>query len=227
MSIKILHRDDLELGGFAGLKEHRLLMDTRLFGAHANSGTWSGIANFVYLSDAQFNPKGETHLHEHKEIDVISIMLQGQLEHQGSLESGQGLGVGDVQVQRAGGEGFSHNEVNPDNSKNRMLQLWVLPEIAGEAASYRLYTPAEGEVSRIYGGSSEQTETLASKTVIELALLKAGQTYQLDKAFIAYLATGKAIANNTMVQEGDLFTAEQLSFKAETAVQLVIITQLE
>ena len=33
-----------------------------------------------------------------------------------------------VQVQRAGGEGFSHNEINPDDIENRMIQLWVVPE---------------------------------------------------------------------------------------------------
>ena len=33
-----------------------------------------------------------------------------------------------VQVQRAGGEGFVHNEVNPDDKENRIIQMWVTPE---------------------------------------------------------------------------------------------------
>ena len=122
MTIEILHRDDIPLGGFAGLKEHRLVMSPDLFGQHSNPGTWSGIGNFVYLADARFNPKGETRMHEHKEIDVISVMIEGRIDHQGSLEHGQELSAGDIQVQRAGGEGFSHNEINPDDYKNRMLQ---------------------------------------------------------------------------------------------------------
>ncbi len=223
MSIEILHRDDLPLGGFAGLKEHRLVMSLLLFGAHANPGTWSGIAGFAYLADARFDPKGETHLHSHKEIDVISIMIEGRIDHQGSLETGQGLEAGHVQIQRAGGEGFSHNEINPDDTRNRMLQLWVLPEQSDEPASYRLYKPLNGKVTRVYGGDHDQTETLASHTVIEFGVLNPGQTYVLEKPFLAYIATGKATANNIDIQEGDLFKDEQLSFIAKTAVQVVII----
>jgi len=52
--MEILHRDDLHLGGFAGLREHRLVMDKRLAGDNAEPGTWSGLGNFVYLADARF-----------------------------------------------------------------------------------------------------------------------------------------------------------------------------
>ena len=45
--MKILHRDDLKLGGFAGLKEHRLVMDDKVFAGRANSGTWQGLGNFI------------------------------------------------------------------------------------------------------------------------------------------------------------------------------------
>ena len=223
MSIQILHRDDLPLGGFAGLKEHRLLMSPQLFGAHVNPGTWPGIAGFVYLADARFNPNGETRLHDHKEIDVISVMLEGHINHQGSLESGQGLKAGDVQVQCAGEEGFSHNEINPDDTKNRMLQLWVLPEQADERASYKLYKPLSGKVTRIYGGREDQTNTIVSHTIIEVGNLNSAQSYVLEKTFLAYLAVGKATANNIDIQEGDLFKGEQLSFTAKTDVQLIII----
>ena len=39
MSVEILHRDDLHRGGFAGLKEHRMVMDPKAFGPHINPGT--------------------------------------------------------------------------------------------------------------------------------------------------------------------------------------------
>jgi len=142
--MKILHRDDLPRGGFAGLREHRLVTDQRLFGDHKSSDTWDGLGNFVYLADARFLPKGETRLHTHKEIDVISVMVEGRIQHEGSLEHGQEMDSHHVQAQRAGGEGFSHNEINPDDSENRMIQLWVLPEKSGQAAGYKLYSPVDG-----------------------------------------------------------------------------------
>jgi len=219
----ILHRDDLPLGGFAGLKEHRLVMSPKLFKQHANQGTWSGIGRFVYLADARFDPKGETGMHDHKEIDVISVMVEGLIDHQGSLEHGQGLEPGDVQVQRAGGEGFSHNEINPDDTTNRMLQLWVLPEHLGERAAYRLYKPVTGQVTRIYGGNIDQNDTFPSKTIIEIVSLKANQSFQLQHAFIAYLAIGKGTANDLDMIEGDLFKHDKFSFIAESDVTMIVI----
>jgi len=81
-------------------------------------------------------------------------MVEGNIEHQGSMGHGQDLQPYDVQVQRAGSEGFSHNEVNPDATWNRMIQIWVLPEKARQAASYQKYKPAKNNLTRIYGGRS-------------------------------------------------------------------------
>lgn len=226
VAIDILHRNDLPLGGFAGLKEYRLVMSPKLFGPRVDPGAWSGIAGFVYLADANFNPKGETTMHDHKEIDVISVMIEGRIDHQGSLEHGQELEAGDVQVQRAGGEGFAHNEINPDNSSNRMLQMWVLPEQKGEPAAYKLYKPGTNEVTRIYGGNSDQSDTFSSHTVIEIASLKASQNYVLEKPFLAYLATGNATVNNLDLEDGDLFKGDQLSFKAKSDVTLIVIHEI-
>jgi quercetin 2,3-dioxygenase len=223
MAIEVLHRDDLPLGGFAGLKEHRMVMSPKVFGSQVNPETWSGMAGFVYLADAYFNPKGKTGMHGHKEVDVISVMIEGRIDHHGSLEHGQGLVVGDVQVQRAGGEGFSHNEINPDDAKNRMLQMWVLPEQAGEPAAYKLYKLGANKVTRVYGGSSAQSDTFSSETVIEIVSLDALQIFTLEKPFLAYLAEGYATVENLDLETGDLFKGEQLSFKAESDVILIVI----
>ena len=53
MTMKILHRNDLPLGGFAGLKEHRLIVDKKM--GPSNPDAWNGIGNFVYLADASFS----------------------------------------------------------------------------------------------------------------------------------------------------------------------------
>ena len=69
--MEILHRDNLPRGGFAGLREHRLVLDPKVFGPSVNPTAWPGIGNFVYLADARFVPKGETGMHPHKEVDVF------------------------------------------------------------------------------------------------------------------------------------------------------------
>lgn len=188
--MQVLARKDLPLGGFAGLTEHRLVTDSRVFRARKSPLTFEGIGNFVYLADAQFQPFGETTMHPHREIDVISIMMKGQVAHEGSLEHGQSLVAGDVQVQRAGGEGFSHNEINPDATKNRMLQLWVLPDEAGQPAGYKHYTPKKQGKTRIYGGDKSQTTTFDSNTTIDVVRISNEESLTLTQQSLIYVASG-------------------------------------
>lgn len=220
--MQILHKDDLHLGGFAGLKEHRLVVDKRIGG---EDDTWDGLGNFVYLADAYFDPYGETKMHSHRELDVISIILEGDIKHEGSLEHGASLSAGKIQVQRAGGEGFAHNEVNPNPSKNRMIQLWVLPENKGEKTDYKLYDTIQDELTKIYGGSKNQKSTLDSHTVLEVGRFAKDKSVQKSGEFLAYVTEGDAILNDTAVKDGDLIRGTDLHFKATSAnAQIIIIT---
>jgi len=223
-SIEILKRDSLNEGGFAGLKEHRLVKAPEIFGAHENDdGSWPGLGNFVYLADARFMPHGETRMHNHHEIDVISIMVKGQIAHEGSLQHGQNLSNHDVQVQRAGGEGFSHNEINPDDEWNRMLQLWVLPEVTGQPADYKVYKPVTGKLYRIYGGEKNDENDFPAKTIIDVAILSAAQQVKVDAPFLAYITRGKGMVNEQLVEEGDLVRGDAITFEALEDAQIVII----
>lgn len=222
--IEVLTRDSLIEGGFAGLKEHQLVKAPSVFGPQeTDDGSWPGLGNFVYLADARFMPHGETLMHGHHEIDVISVMVKGRISHQGSLASGQNLIANDIQVQRAGGEGFSHNEINPDDEWNQMIQIWVLPEISGQAAAYKVYQPAIGELTRIYGGDNNSNTDFPAKTQIDIAILNTGQHIEVNAPFMAYLSQGKGVANNTLVKAGDLLRGKSIQFIAQQDVQLIII----
>lgn len=225
--MNILKRDNLIEGGFAGLKEHRLVKEPRLFGANENKdGSWPGIGRFVYLADARFMPHGETHMHPHREVDVISVMVEGNIKHEGSLNNGEDLTKGDVQVQRAGGEGFSHNEINPDDEWNRMIQLWFLPEIPGQAADYKLYKPKSGTLTRVYGGNEKNDDEaidFPAKTKMDVALLNKGDEIVIHETFIAYITRGQGIANNNAVSEGQLLRGKSLNFVSTDDSQIIVI----
>ncbi len=219
-----LQRDTLPKGGFAGLTEHRLVKDPRSFGPASNEdGSWPGIGQLVYLADARFMPHGETQMHDHHEVDVISVLVNGRIAHEGSLGHGQDLSTNDVQVQRAGGEGFSHNEINPDDDWNRMIQLWVLPEQTGLPSDYRVYQPVKGGLTRIYGGEPDREADFPAKTRVEVALLDAGQRLVIHKTILAYITRGRGIANGETIRDGDLIRAESLKFKAGAEVQLIVV----
>ncbi|MEL0613843.1 pirin family protein [Marinomonas arenicola] len=219
--MQILNRDSLHRGGFAGLRETRLVVDDKVGG---KNDTWNGIGNFIYLADARFTPKGQTGMHPHKELDVISIMLEGNIEHQGSMENGKSMHTNQAQAQRAGDEGFVHNEINPDNSENRMLQLWVLPEVSGEPASYKFHNLKKDQMIAVYGGSKSQNITLDSHTIIEVGLLSENKNVTHEGEFIAYITGGEGILNGVEVKDGDLVRDEKLDFTSRSKeVHLTLI----
>lgn len=221
--MKLINRNKLRRGGFAGLRETRLVMSPRLFRGHQESGTSPGLGRFVYLADARFLPHGDTRMHEHQDVDVISIMVEGRIRHEGSLEDGQELTVDDIQVQRAGEEGLSHNEINPDDKKNRMIQIWVLPEQSDEPTSYKLYHAKDEGRTRVYGGPSDQDETFSARTIVEVAHVKEGETVQQRGRSLSYITSGVGKSSNKTVREGFLVDTRDFEYKALTDSKLILV----
>jgi len=224
--MRVIKRNSLRRGGFAGLRETRLVMSPRVFRNRREAGTSTGIGKLIYLADARFLPHGDTRMHEHREVDVISIMVEGRIQHEGSLEHGQELAEGDIQVQRAGGEGFSHNEINPDASKNRMIQLWVLPETPDEPAAYKLYKARANGRMRVYGGQPPQKETIAANTAVDIVHLDAGERVEQAGNSLAYVTAGEGNSGDEVLTEGCLVESRNFDFVASTDSKLILAYQI-
>lgn len=221
--MKVLTFEQLPKGGFAGLIERRFVINQQLFG-RSNTKAFSGLGNFVYLADANFLPHGETRMHGHKEVDVISVVVEGELKHQGSLGHGESLTPGSVQVQRAGAEGFHHNEINPNNTENHMIQLWVLPDELGNAADYKVYQPAMGELTHVYGGTKSQQVKFDSQTSISVSNTVAKQKVHIAGEALLYLSQGQAEVNGQVINARSLVHCQQdMSFNALSAGQAIFI----
>ncbi|WP_257174866.1 pirin family protein [Colwellia sp. M166] len=221
--MKTLTFEQLPQGGFAGLIERRFVINQALFG-RSKTIAFAGLGNFVYLADANFLPHGETHMHGHKEVDVISVMVAGDIIHQGSLGHGQRLTAGSVQVQRAGAEGFHHNEVNPNAQQNHMIQLWVLPDQPGEAAGYKHYQPKQGEHIKIYGGSKTQQATFNSAISVSVSNTVVQQSINITGEAMVYLSLGEAKINGEVIQARTLVHDKHgLTLTALTEGQAIFI----
>jgi hypothetical protein len=74
--------------------------------------------------------------HSHRDMEIVSYVLDGSLAHKDSTGSGGVLRYGDVQRMSAG-RGVTHSEMNGSrDEKVHFLQIWLMPERAGLPASY-------------------------------------------------------------------------------------------
>lgn len=79
--------------------------------------------------------------HPHREMEIISIPLEGELEHRDSMGNVQVIRRGDIQAMSAG-TGIEHSERNRSRDRLvRFLQIWVIPDRRGVAPRYGQVAP--------------------------------------------------------------------------------------
>ena len=200
MNILSKHINDFHKGGFAGVKETRLVHDISIGG---DNTTWNGIGNMVFLADAKYIPSGQTNLHSHNEIDIITVLLSGKLIHEGSLEHGKTLFPGEILVQRAGAEGFAHNGINGNLGELRLLQIWIRPEKSYEKADFKTYKISKS-LQHIYGNDKEGKNRFDNVTSFHCGCLKSKETIKITQKSLIYVAQGIVAVNSKNYMEGSL-----------------------
>jgi hypothetical protein len=93
-NIRIIHRNDLPLGGFAGIVETQMVISPKLMPAAASrSDIIYGLGSFVYLSTGYFKPNDGAPLHPHENVDIVTLVLSGQTVTEGNLIEGENLNL--------------------------------------------------------------------------------------------------------------------------------------
>lgn len=105
------------------------------FGSYHDPG-FMGFRALRVINDDVVDPGTGFGMHPHRDMEILTIVHRGALEHKDSLGSGAVVRPGDVQRMTAG-TGVLHSETNPSPDEPvRLLQIWILPETAGLEPSY-------------------------------------------------------------------------------------------
>jgi redox-sensitive bicupin YhaK (pirin superfamily) len=104
-----------------------------------------GFRSLRVINDDQVAPGVGFGMHPHRDMEIITYVVNGALEHRDSLGTGEVLRPGEVQRMTAG-TGIRHSEFNPSETEPvHLLQIWLLPERAGLTPGYeqKAYPAAE------------------------------------------------------------------------------------
>lgn len=97
---------------------------------------WMNFQHLRVINEDFVAPKEGFETHSHKDMEIITYILSGTLEHKDSMGNGSQIRAGDVQYMSAG-SGVTHSEFNPSAAETvHLLQIWILPEAKGLPPRY-------------------------------------------------------------------------------------------
>lgn len=150
--------------------------------------------------------------HPHRDMEIVTYLLAGALEHKDSMGTGSVIRPGELQYMSAG-SGVLHSEFNHSKTEAaHLLQIWLLPNEKGAAPRYdqKSFSPEEktGKLKLIVSPDGREGSIgIRQNANIYVSILKPGQTTQLtlskDRYAWVQVAKGKLELNGKSLEQGD------------------------
>lgn len=175
-----------------GYADHGWLRTYHTFSfGHYHDPQQMGFQTLRVMNEDRVAPEKGFPTHAHRDMEIVSYVLEGALQHRDSMGHGEVLKPGQFQRITAG-SGITHSEFNPsDESETHFYQIWIVPEAKGLKPSYeqRSFNPSgrQGQWQLVASRDSRDDSLHIHQDVnIYLANLNRGQ------ALDATLASGRS-----------------------------------
>ncbi|MBP3960658.1 pirin family protein [Gemmata sp. G18] len=169
------------------------------------------------INDDRVAPGGGFPTHPHRDMEILTCVLTGALEHADSMGNGEVIRAGEWQAMTAG-TGITHSEFNPsDEAPVHLLQIWLLPDKRGHTPGYqqKVFTDADkgGKWALIASPAGENGSLVIHQDVrVYQTKLATGDTVRHElrsgRAAFLHVATGAATVNGTKLVAGDAVAVE-------------------
>lgn len=170
-----------------------------------------GFRSLRVINDDRIAPGGGFGMHPHRDMEIISYVLDGALEHKDSMGNGSIIRAGDVQYMSAG-SGVRHSEFNPsDKEETHLLQIWMLPDHKGLPPRYGEKALASAPTGKLHLVASQagRDGSIAIRQDAELLLAKLDREdavehlLQSGRHAWVHVATGEVTVNGQLLKAGD------------------------
>ncbi len=194
---------------------------------------WMGYRSLRVINDDLVMPGMGFGTHPHRDMEIITYILSGALEHKDSMGNGRVIKVGDVQYMAAG-TGVQHSEFNPSPEEPvHLLQIWIQPDAKGVAPRYAEKSFASVATGRFHLVASKTGRAgsiaIHQNADLWLAKLAAGQsvshTLAAGRQAWLHVAEGEIILNGNTLAGGDAAAVEdssELQLSADKPAQVLL-----
>jgi redox-sensitive bicupin YhaK (pirin superfamily) len=171
---------------------------------------WTGYRTLRVINDDLVMPGQGFGMHPHRDMEIITYILSGALEHKDSMGNGRVIRPGDVQYMSAG-SGVLHSEFNPSNEEAvRLLQIWIMPDEKGVKPRYAEKSMANANAGlHLIASKNGRDGSIGIHQDADLLLAKLDGTnrvnHELKKGRHAWVhvAEGDVVLNGNKLSGGD------------------------